>query len=183
MPRVGSAESGNRLETKRTFMGAPPQDRMTDQGYRDAYWRRYRPPAVISRSGRPSGSESAILDVLETHLPRRAGMSALELGGAPGQYLAWLSRRFGYECSALDYSAVGCERARRNFDALGIPLTVFEDDLFAEETGSIGSFDVVYSLGLIEHFADFGEAIRRHAVLTKPGGWAIVGCPNMLGLN
>src|SRR4051794_34738190 len=35
MPRVGSAESGNRLETKRTFMDAPPRDRMTDQGYWD----------------------------------------------------------------------------------------------------------------------------------------------------
>jgi SAM-dependent methyltransferase len=158
-------------------------DRLADQRYWDDYWRRVGLPIEITRSPQTSGSIAAILDVLETYLPRRPGMSALEVGGAPGQYLAWLSKTFGYTCHVLDYSPVGCEKARRNFEALGIPLGLFEGDLFADSTESIGSFDLVYSLGLIEHFDDFGEAIRRHARLASPGGWVVIGCPNLGGIN
>ncbi len=158
-------------------------DRLADQGYWDDYWGRVGLPLEIKRSPKTSGSIAAILDVLETYLPRHPGMSALEVGGAPGQYLAWLSKTFGYTCHVLDYSPVGCEKARRNFEALGIPLGLFEGDLFVDSTESIGSFDLVYSLGLIEHFDDFGEAIRRHARLASPGGWVVIGCPNLRGIN
>ncbi len=47
----------------------------------------------------------------------------------------------------------------------------------------IPTFDIVYSLGFIEHFLDLDETIYRHLKLLKPGGILAYGIPNFLGVN
>src|SRR5262249_11840460 len=42
------------------------------------------------------------------------------------------------------------------------------------------AFDLVYSMGTIEHFADSEIAVREIARVLKPGGTAIIGVPNKL---
>ena len=42
-------------------------------------------------------------------------------------------------------------------------------------------FDLVYSLGFIEHFTDFEQIILRHAELVGPGGYLFVSAPNFRG--
>jgi SAM-dependent methyltransferase len=63
-----------------------------------------------------------------------------------------------------------------------MPANVHQGDLF-EDHPELGQFDVVYSLGLIEHFDDVPAVIERHVRLAKPGGLLVVGCPNLVGLN
>lgn len=41
---------------------------------------------------------------------------------------------------------------------------------FAREPGRRGTFDLVYSVGLIEHFPDKTDIVGAHVALTKPGG-------------
>jgi SAM-dependent methyltransferase len=43
-----------------------------------------------------------------------------------------------------------------------------------------GSVDLVYSMGTIEHFPEYGVAVQEIARVLKPGGLAIVGVPNKL---
>ena len=45
---------------------------------------------------------------------------------------------------------------------------------------SEAAFDVVYSMGTIEHFADSNVAVREIVRVLKPGGTAIIGVPNKL---
>jgi SAM-dependent methyltransferase len=156
---------------------------LAGQSYWDSYWSRLEIPVEVTRSPTNSATKDAILDVLERYVVRRPELRVLEVGGAPGQYLAWMARSFGCRCAVLDYSPIGCDMARRNFEALGIDLAINERDLFGDELDSVGRFDVVYSLGLIEHFEQFGTAIERHAALAKPGGLVIIGCPNLRGVN
>lgn len=42
------------------------------------------------------------------------------------------------------------------------------------------SFDLVYSMGTIEHFPDYDVSVREIFRVLKPGGTAIVGVPNKL---
>jgi SAM-dependent methyltransferase len=158
----------------------PGQATLTQNAWWDQYWSTLKLPREVRRADNHSQNE--ILNALERFLPRCQGLSALEIGGAPGQYLAYLVRRYCYQGHILDYSRVGCEKARRNFELLGLSLSVHEGDLFSDAL-DIGQFDVVYSLGFVEHFSDLVDVIGRHVRLTKPGGILIVGCPNLRGVN
>jgi SAM-dependent methyltransferase len=153
---------------------------LTDERFWDEYWNAVRLPLEVD----PSSSlvAAAIVEVFERFLATPEPLSMLELGGAPGQYSACLHRRLGHAVTILDNSPVGCEKARENFDLLGIPARVVEGDMFAPPT-ELGSFDAVFSLGLIEHFEDITQAIRAHVALVRPGGHLFLGVPNYRGLN
>ena len=107
-------------------------------------------------------------DRFDGHLPAGTGLRALEVGGTPGQYLAYMHRRFGYTVTCLDYSPEGCLKARENFHLLGIDGEVVVGDLFDRDL-VLEPYDVVYSLGLVEHFSDLETVVRHHLRFLRPG--------------
>jgi SAM-dependent methyltransferase len=156
-------------------------DRFTDSEHWDEYWQGTRLPAEAHRDpGSPQ--VNAILDVLDAHAGHGPGAAALEVGGGLGRYLAYLGRTHGYRCAVMDFSPEGCELARRNFALLGLPLEVHQRDLL-DPGDPPGSFDLVYSLGLIEHFTDLTAVVAAHARLVRPGGTLVLGAPNVVGVN
>ena len=158
-----------------------PLPELTDDSFWDAYWQeRTQDLPLEVRRETASLQVRAILDVIDANLPP-AGSSVLEVGGAPGQYLAYIHRRCACRCAILDYSASGCALARENFRALGVALAVHEQDLLAAELTD--RFDFVYSLGLVEHFADYPAAVAAQAKLVKKGGVLLIGMPNFQGVN
>lgn len=161
-------------------MKADERLQLTEVAEWDAYWSQVRLPVEI----RPGTSRhgDAILGVVEKYLPRQEQLKILEIGGAPGQYLAYLHRHFHYDVYSLDYSRQGNELTEANFRLLGIPGTVFRKDLFGD-ISDLPQFDIVYSLGFIEHFADLDVVLGRHLALLRPGGLLLVGTPSFLGIN
>ena len=153
---------------------------LTDTDRWDAYWRAVELP-VEARDDREA-STAAILSTIDRFAASDAPRSVLEIGGAPGGYLVHFWRRFNYQVCVLDSSAVGVEMTARNFQLLGVPGRVIHGDLFAPPEPR-RRFDIVYSLGLIEHFADTAAVIAAHLEFVRPGGTLIVGCPNFRGLN
>lgn len=153
---------------------------LTDERFWDEYWQAVRLPLEVDPS--ESLLAAAIIGVFERFLTTPQPLSLLELGGAPGQYSACLHRRLGHAITILDNSPIGCEKARENFDLLGLPARVVEGDMF-EPPAELVSFDAVFSLGLIEHFVDVTQAVRAHVSLVKPGGVLVLGVPNYRGLN
>jgi SAM-dependent methyltransferase len=154
--------------------------RYTDEEFWDEYWRSLELPIEIDKSRGVLVAE--MTDVFDRFLASDHPLSVLEIGGAPGQYGAYLYRRFGHSVTVFDSSPIGCEKARENFDLLGVPARVVEADLFAPPA-NLSRFDVVYSLGLIEHFGDVTEAVRAHVDLVVPGGLLLLGAPNLDGIN
>jgi SAM-dependent methyltransferase len=108
------------------------------------------------------------------------GMKFLEIGCAPGKMLAWTAAVLGARVSGLDYSGPGVRVARRLFRELGLAGDIRNEDVFST-TFAEGSFDVVYSAGVIEHFEDPLRIVRIHAQLLKPGGLALITVPNLRG--
>jgi len=156
-------------------------EHLTEAEYWDAYWANLKLPSAHTR--RPGQLYiNEILDIFARFLPHDPSLRVLEIGGAPGAYLAYVHEITGGEIHCLDYSAVGCEKARENFRLLGIDGHVHHADLFADAL-DVSPFDVVYSLGLIEHFADLEDVVARHLAMLKPGGTLILGVPNFLGIN
>jgi SAM-dependent methyltransferase len=157
-------------------------DALTDPDHWDGYWEKARALPIEVKRGEHSAT-TAILEVIDRYVAGPGPLRVVEVGGAPGGYLAHLWRTFGHDVYALDNSEVGVELTRRNFDLLGVPGRVLHRDLFATSEEPAPQFDVVYSLGLIEHFADTEGVVAAHLAYVKPGGRLIIGCPNLLGLN
>ncbi len=151
---------------------------LTHDDYWDRYWSRISIPAVVAdNSGNALLQDQ--LDTINAFISPIVGGTALEIGGAPGQYLAYFAKKFGYRVAALDYSAIGCDVTRRNFAHLGIDVTIYHQDLFALD-GRLPQFDLVYSLGVVEHFSDLDRVIEKHLELLKPGGVMVIGVPHFV---
>jgi len=124
---------------------------------------------------------SVNLCVLLSRYLSRPGMSALEIGCAPGKFLAYAHLKLGARIVGFDYSAPGVEVTRDIHRRLGVDSRIVQGDLFNEPLPG-ESFDFVYSNGLIEHFRDPLAALRAHTDLVRPGGRLLVAVPNYSGI-
>jgi SAM-dependent methyltransferase len=160
---------------------APTPTALTGPGYWDRYWSGVTLPREHRHAPR-SHYLNAILDVFDRWLPRDADLTVAEIGGAPGQYLAYLHRSHGYRITCIDFSDIGCAKTVENFGLLDMPGGVIQADITAD-VGDLPDFDVVYSLGLIEHFAERDRVVANHARLVRPGGYLVLGVPNFRGVT
>jgi len=150
--------------------------------YWDDYWRAVTIPAEIKKG--ESLYIDAITDVFDQFCDLGRRQSVLEVGGAPGRYAAYVWRRFGHDMTVIDSSSVGCEKTRENFRLLGTPAQVIRGDVLTDAPAC--RFDIVYSLGLIEHASSargMDDLVAGHLRYLRPGGLLIIGCPSYLGLN
>jgi SAM-dependent methyltransferase len=155
-------------------------NRLTTKEDWEAKWDRVRLPAVISsKTKHPVAQE--ILSVFQKYLPRDR-LSAVEVGGASGQFMAYLSKHLDYEANIIDYSAIGCKKTKENFDLLALDVNVYQQDIY-DDLSCLPLFDVVYSLGFIEHFRDWHGILRRHVDLLKKDGILILGVPDYRGVG
>ena len=156
---------------------------LTERGFWDNYWEiRNSEAAEIKRSSEVS-SVNAILDVFDKYLPVNGDFHVLEIGGAPGQYLIYMAKNFKYHLHSLDFSKIGNEQTLRNLTIADIKIDIYENDLFSENLmEDLPQFDIVYSLGFIEHFYDLNQVVKKHTDLLRPGGILLLGVPNLGGI-
>jgi len=107
----------------------------------------------------------------------------VEVGCARSQVLPVLGKRLGIQVAGIDYSPNGCEQTRIMLKREGVSGEVYCTDIFDIPDSLKGSFDVVVSFGLIEHFLNTNEIVSALAALLKPGGIIFTSIPNMHGLT
>jgi len=118
------------------------------------------------------------------HFPALGGLSILKTDlwdeARNTRILVW-AHAHGARAFGVDISMPTVRLAREAFGETGrLPgLRAAVGDVrdlpFAD-----GSFDAIYSMGTIEHFAETERAVAEMARVLKPGGRAIVGVPNRL---
>lgn len=186
--------------------GATENQRLADQGYwNEIYDRTGRQPDPRTARGGLRRVVAALLPptvatvlrrgyaqhlidtvAMAPAFPVQPEWRAIEVGSAPGHHLIDLHRRFGYAPYGVEYTNAGVEANRRLFADHGIdPDQVLHSDFFAEEFRRTyqGQFDVVISIGFIEHFADVHDVVDRHVELLRDGGRLLVVIPNLRGIN
>lgn len=117
---------------------------------------------------------------LEMHLPKNDTISLIEIGSAPGGWMAFLARRYGYQVSGIEYAEAAAEVTKINMKMLAIEAQVFVQDFFKFDY-TINKYDIVLSAGFIEHFRDVAFVIDRICSLSK--GYVITIVPNVFGVN
>lgn len=109
------------------------------------------------------------------------GRNFIEIGCGASRWLAYFQQQFGFAVSGLDYSAEGCASAQQLLTTLAVPGEIFRGDMFDPPRELIGRFDILWSNGLVEHFADTATACEACATFLTPGGLMITLVPNMTG--
>jgi 2-polyprenyl-3-methyl-5-hydroxy-6-metoxy-1,4-benzoquinol methylase len=109
----------------------------------------------------------------------------IELGCGNSVWLPYFTKEFNLTVWGLDYTANGCEMSREIMRRAGLPdHRIIKGDLFDHPYALLGPgrFDYVYSMGLVEHFADTVAAIRACAEYLLPRGLMITLIPNMTNI-
>jgi SAM-dependent methyltransferase len=107
----------------------------------------------------------------------------LEVGCGNSIWLPYVGLKTGAAVAGLDYSEVGCELARSQLAAAGVPGKVFCGDLFNVNTAEVGRYDFVFSLGMVEHFTDTVEVLSKLLELVNPGGVLFTEVPNLKSIH
>lgn len=159
----------------------PPRPRRPERRRRfEAAWRSEPVPAgreELLRTLEERRRERAPLYELIGHaLDGAAAPRILELGCGPALDALQLADRAGTEVHALDAAAAALERAAAASGALGRDVRLHRADV--RRTGlASGSFDLIFSQGLLEHFPDPSPVWAETARLLKPGGFAVADVP------
>jgi len=151
-------------------------DALTTEGFWDAYWAGIQLPALIDPRVQ---WQYALTQIFQTILPQNCARQLFEVGCAPGRWLVWFGKEFGYRVDGCDTSPRGVLLTRENLRINALKGEVYQADVM--DAVLTRPYDVVVSLGVIEHFSNPTAIIRRHVELVKPGGLLVLEVPNMAG--
>jgi len=123
------------------------------------------------------------LDRIFTQLLPKEALKALEIGAGGSIWMGYFEAKFGYQVSGIDISWEGCLLTKRNYSGQTGKLPgMAMGDLFSPPFIS-EYFDLVYSLGVVEHFSDPVAALSAMKSLLKPGGILLTTIPNKAGFQ
>lgn len=115
-------------------------------------------------------------------LPDLRGKSVIEVGCCPGRWMVHFATELGASVTGIDYTPESVEITRRNLELHKIDATCLLADIRDPEL-SIGPYDVVFSMGVVEHYRDLAEILQQHARLVFPGGRLVITTPNFAGMH
>ena len=96
------------------------------------------------------------------------GKKVLEIGCGRGSLSCYFSDA-GYDCTLVDLSENVIEVAKKIFELNDLDATFVVGDANNLEMPS-DTFDVIYSIGLLEHFEDIETPLKEQIRVLKPGG-------------
>ena len=105
----------------------------------------------------------------------------LEVGCGNSVWLSYFRKYYGFQIFGLDYSEYGCEQTRKILERDQLEGTIVLGDLFNPPQELLGTFDVVCSFGVVEHFTNTVEVLKAIQRFLKPGGILITTVPNLNG--
>ncbi|WP_129715339.1 bifunctional 2-polyprenyl-6-hydroxyphenol methylase/3-demethylubiquinol 3-O-methyltransferase UbiG [Pedobacter sp. SYP-B3415] len=150
---------------------------LTDRKFWVDYWERKTGLAM------PIPEKYLFHRQLKNLITGREIRSAIELGGFPGYYAVFLRKYAGVDVTLLDYfvhQPIVHDLLTVN-NLADTDIKIIETDLFQYQPEA--QYDLVLSCGLIEHFNDTADIIRRHIAFLKPGGTLFITLPNFHALN
>ena len=150
-----------------------------DKKFWEEFWRDVKIPAIVDMS---FPNDRVIAHAISRHLSFDSSKTALEAGCAPGKWMIFLNKKFGFRVDGVDYLEGAVNTTRKNLEMNGVTNSnVYEGDFMGIEIDR--RYDMILALGFLEHFDDPDRVMERFLGLLKRGGRLIVGVPNFRGIN
>jgi SAM-dependent methyltransferase len=110
----------------------------------------------------------------------RKGADVCEIGCGGSLFLPELARR-GAHVWGIDYSPLGLAVLQANLARANVTARLIQADARDPDALPRDAFDVVFSVGVIEHFDDPASVLRIVSLSLKPNGVLITVVPNLAG--
>ena len=147
----------------------------------DAYYRRPFSLAQVTRKITAAYLERLLRKYVQTSLDNRS-LTIAELGGANSCFAAGILKRFPVTRYVIvDNNKTGLALSEARF-AKDPRVTCLERNILLSQADL--DADIVFSVGLIEHFDPAGtaEMLARHFAFLRPGGLAVISYPTPTAL-
>lgn len=158
---------------------------LTERGYWDRTWETVQLPKLVDVADRSVRNHANLTfheffaEVLRG-APVRGGR-LVEIGCAQSKWLPYFAQVYGLHVTGVDYSELGCVRARELLKKAKCEGEIVQADMFNPPDRLKTCFDIALSMGLVEHFPDTAAAVAACAAFAKPGGLILTLIPNMAG--
>ena len=118
--------------------------------------------------------------------PRTKRRTVFEVGCGGGIHLVQFALQ-GWNCFGLDVSSEVLDRAKRfigeieQYAGRKLSIHLYTGDIIDFEVGSFEKSDLVFHVGVLEHFLDDAQrllALKKMFAFAKPGGYVVSVVPN-----
>jgi len=157
--------------------------RLTSLDYWDGGYSGQADDAAFAIDGFRNTPSRRIIETIED--VGLSGKRLLEIGAGNSVFLCYLARKYadtGAVFTGLDYSSQGCELLARRATQEGASVNVVQCDLFEAAGDLTQGFDVVYSVGVAEHFQSLSNVLAAMRRYVAPGGVLLTLMPNLAGV-
>ncbi|MEZ5308586.1 MAG: hypothetical protein R2684_15685 [Pyrinomonadaceae bacterium] len=165
-------------------MSSSSVETLTDREYWEGYWEKgiHEVPEEIALIDNKYAD--ALYYPFRKFIDSSKPISALEIGGAPGLFVSGLTKMHpNLKPGVLDYTDRGVNETKAVSEKFGINIAIHKKDMFVDDLSDLPPYDVVYSLGVVEHYEDLELSFDKHLECAGPGGIVIFGLPVFLGIN
>ena len=152
---------------------------LTEKQFWDNFWNSVVIPNKVNLD---FSNDSNIAMILDRFLHKNREKIAFEVGCAPGKWLIYLSDNYNYSIDGCEYIEAASKKTMDNLKICGVSeFNIYTGDFLEMDLNK--KYDVVISLGFIEHFDNTDSVCKKHAQLLKEEGILIIGIPKLTGLN
>lgn len=152
--------------------GSAPNE-LTSKDYWEDVWDGVKLPIVAAPS-------KHLEDLLEQHVFRKLDCpSFLEIGCAPGAYMAYANRKWSAQVSGVEYAEKAAAATRTNLAVQNVEAEVIVSDVF--QLLPSPDYDIVFSMGFVEHFNNTDEVIKVISRFSRR--FVVTAVPNLFGVN
>lgn len=148
-------------------------NKLTTEQYWEQNWDSVKIPVIVK-------PHYDIHKILTKFLPSSKNITFIEIGCAPGGWIAYFKKKFSYIVNGIDYAKNATVKTKQNLKIQNIPADIKTIDFFKFNTQK-PLFNVVFSGGFIEHFKDTNDVVGRICNLSKE--YVVTIIPNVFSIN
>lgn len=124
--------------------------------------------------------ERLLLSIIEKYKPK----SILEVGCGNSIWLPYIAEKYDIDIYGIDYSENGCKLVKQRLKKESDRNRIFCINIFDEENrNNIPKVDMLFSLGVIEHFSNADELISIFKGMVNINGIILTEVPNIKRIN
>jgi len=155
---------------------------LTEKIFWEKFWSSITLPQKVDYDFK---NDRVIAETIKKYIPSACkDKTVVEIGCAPGKWLVMFNKELGYKIAGFEYCEPAFDKTLENLEINEIGKEDIELELVDFLHANFNkTYDVVVSLGFIEHFDEIENIFTKHYELLNDSGYLVIGIPNFRGLN